>query len=87
VPPIPKANQEMLQALATLFEKQLKTPKGRKEFFSDPSIARELGLPASAVNHLTDLSYDELRLLAQTWQAMQRAKLTYDVGGVRVSFL
>jgi hypothetical protein len=87
VPPIPKGNQDTLEALATLFEKHLKTPQGRKEFFADPSIARKLGVNPSAVKLLTDLSYDELRLLAQTWQAMQRDKLTYEVRGVRVSFL
>jgi hypothetical protein len=94
VPPRPRSRSSAKKspasgpkALARLFEQELKTPAARKAFFDDPSVLKELGLPRNVAAHLEDLSYEELRLLAKTWQAMDKGDLTYNVGGVRVSFL
>jgi hypothetical protein len=87
VPPTPKSSQKALQSLARLFRQELKNPAARKAFFADPSVLKELDLPRSVVTHFERLSYDELRLLAETWEAMEKGNLTYDARGVKVTFL
>jgi hypothetical protein len=81
-----EASEQALTALAELFDKHLKTPDARKAFFSGQTKAPE-GLPQPVADHLADLSYEELRLLARTYDAMQQGGLTHDVRGIKVSFL
>jgi hypothetical protein len=80
---------ETLRALSTLLREVLADPKQRKAFFADPGqTLGKLGLPESLTSFLHDLSYEELRLLGRTSQAMQEANLVYrlDDGGT-VCFL
>ena len=82
--------EDALQALARLFNEILTTPESRKQFFGDPQGAsKSLQLPDTVAEFFRDLSYEELRLLARTWEAMERGQLTYELSerGVRVCFL
>ena len=82
----PQPSEDALRALAQLFDTHLQTPADRKAFFSGQTKAPQ-GLPASVAEHFADLSYEELRLLARTYAAMQEGGLTYDAEGIKVSFL
>jgi len=81
--------EKALQALGKLLNEELADPKGRKQFFADPhDRLGDLGLPAEVVEFFSDLSYEELRLLARTSERMSQANLTYELpDGGRLSFL
>jgi len=81
--------EKALQGLARLLNEELADPKGRKEFFADPHRRLgELGLPAEVAEFFSDLSYEELRLLARTSERMSQANLAYELpDGGRLSFL
>jgi hypothetical protein len=87
VPPTPRTSQKALQGLSTLFKEELKNPAAIKDFFANPSRVKELDLPRGVAAHFEKLSFEELRLLADTWDAMERGKLTYEARGVKVTFL
>ncbi len=68
------------QALATLLNEELAKPESRKQFFSDPQRRLgALGLPDELVEFFSDMSYEELRLLARTCEKMTAAGLVYEI--------